>query len=178
MPTNGVNLQQHSSSRPRRIYLYYQSSVFAFLSRSVGRGPHVEDLAQEVFLRVLRALPQFEKRDSKISTWIFQIAVRLVQDQKKKPHRAFVMLTDDIFDERGNPEHSCARRRLLTRVERLVEELPREQRMALVLTEFHGRSHAEVAVIMNVSQATVKTRIHRAKTFLRQALPREKGGER
>jgi RNA polymerase sigma-70 factor (ECF subfamily) len=129
-------------------------------------------------LRVLRALPQFEKREAKVSTWIFQIAVRLIQDQKKKPHRNFVSMTDDLGDARLDPEQSCARRRLLSRIELLVEELPPEQRMALVLIEFHGMSHAEVAQVMNVGPATVKTRLFRARAFLRQALAQgEEGGK-
>lgn len=159
-----------------RFVRHYERSVFAFLSRSLGRGPHIDDLAQEVFLRVLRALPQFEKREAKVSTWIFQIAVRLIQDQRKKPKRNFVLVNEEICDARPDPEQSCARRRLLTRIEILVEELPPEQRMALVLFEFHGMSHAEVGQVMNVGVPTVKTRLHRARTFLRQAMTEGKEG--
>jgi RNA polymerase sigma-70 factor (ECF subfamily) len=149
---------------------HYERPVFAFLSRSLGRGPHIDDLAQEVFLRVFRALPEFEKREAKVSTWIFQIAVRLIQDQKKKPQRMFVAATEELGDEKPDPEQSCARRRLLSRIEMLVEELPPEQRIALVLIEFHGMSHAEVAEVTGVGLATVKTRLHRARTFLRGAI--------
>lgn len=155
---------------------YFEAPVFAFLSRSMGRGPHIEDLAQEVFMRVLRALPQFEKREAKVSTWIFQIAVRLIQDQRKRPHRTFVSVHDDIGDDRPDPEQSYARRRLLSKIEILVEELPPEQRMALVLIEFHGMSHTEVGDVMNVSPATVKTRLHRARLFLRRAMAQGKEG--
>lgn len=149
---------------------HYERAVFGFLSRSLGRGPHIDDLAQEVFLRVFRALPEFEKRQAKVSTWIFQIAVRLIQDQKKKPKRTYVTATDELGATQPDPEQNCAQRRLLSRIEMLVEELPAEQRVALVLIEFHGMSHAEVAEVTNVGIATVKTRLHRARTFLRGAL--------
>lgn len=155
---------------------HYERAVFAFLSRSLGRGPHIDDLAQEVFLRVFRALPEFEKREAKVSTWIFQIAVRLIQDQKKKPQRNFVTATDELGDAQPDPEQSCARRRLLSRVEMLVEDLPHEQRVALVLIEFHGMSHTEVAEVTNVGVATVKTRLHRARAFLRAAIAQGKEG--
>src|SRR5262249_59549700 len=68
-----------------RFVRHYQAPVFAFLSRLTGRGPHVEDLAQEVFLRAYRALPRFELRaDVRISTWLLGIAFRLVQDERKR----------------------------------------------------------------------------------------------
>jgi RNA polymerase sigma-70 factor (ECF subfamily) len=158
-----------------RFVLHYQGPVFAFLSRSVGRGPHVEDLAQEVFLRVIRALPQFVKAEAKVSTWIFQIAVRLIQDQRKRPARILVPVPFDLHDRGQDPEASCARRRALSRIEILVEQLPEEQRMALVLLEFHGLTHDEVAHIMNCGVSTVKTRLHRAKQFLRAELKKEQG---
>lgn len=161
-----------------RFIRHYQTAVFAFISRSMGRGSHVDDLAQEVFLRVIRALPQFERREAKVSTWIFQIAVRLIQDQRRKPRRDFVAITEELGDGRQNPEQSCARRRLLSRVEMLAERMPAEQRMTLVLSEFHGMSHAEVAEVMNVSPKTVKTRLHRARTFLRESISDERGGRR
>mgnify|MGYP001825709352 CR=1 FL=1 len=56
------------------------------------------------------------------------------------------------------------------RLERLVDKLPEEQRMALVLFEFHGMSQDEIARAMDCPTATVKTRLHRAKKFLRETL--------
>ncbi len=168
-------LRAAQSGDPRATELFvrhYQTAVFAFISRSVGRGSHVEDLAQEVFLRVIRALPRFERREAKVSTWIFQIAVRLIQDQKRRRHRDFVPITEELGDGRPSPEQSCARRRLLSRVETLVERLPPDQRITLVLSEFHDMSHAEIAEAMNVSPKTVKTRLHRARTFLRESVKR------
>lgn len=158
-----------------RFVRHYQGPVFAFLSRSAGRGPHVEDLAQEVFLRVLRALPQFVKSEAKVSTWIFQIAVRLLQDQRKRPQRVLVPVTDDLRDGQNDPEESCARRRMIHRIELLGERLPEEQRMALVLTEFHGFSHDEVAEVLGCRVATIKTRLHRARAFLREGMKQERG---
>jgi RNA polymerase sigma-70 factor (ECF subfamily) len=171
-------LKAAQAGDPRAIeefVLHYQRPVFAFLSRSAGSGPHVEDLSQEVFLRALRALPQFIKSDAKISTWLFQIAVRLLQDRRKRPMRVLVGLPETLRDDREDPEETCSRRRVLRRIEALAKELPEEQRMALVLIEFHGLSHEEVAEIMGSGVGTVKTRLHRARQFLRDGIAKEAG---
>jgi RNA polymerase sigma-70 factor (ECF subfamily) len=149
---------------------HYESRVFAFLSRATSAGPHVDDLAQEVFLRAFRALPRFEKREAKVSTWIFRIAVRLLQDHARKNREGLTTSTDDLRDPKGSPEDLCAQRAQLTRIEQAAAELPEEQRVAFVLFEFHDQTHEEIAKVTGAPTATVKTRIHRARRFLRAAL--------
>jgi RNA polymerase sigma-70 factor (ECF subfamily) len=131
-----------------------------------------------VFLRVIRALPQFELREAKVSTWIFQIAVRLIQDFRRRPTRVLVPVADTLTDGADSPEQSCARRRSLQRIEVLVQRLPADQRMALVLIEFHGLSYTEVADVLQCDSGTVKSRVHRARAFLRAALAHEERDER
>src|SRR6266545_4687334 len=69
----------------------YERPVFALLSRMLGCGPHVEDLAQEVFLRAFRAFPRFDvAARAKPSTWLLTIATRLALDAKKRATLATV----------------------------------------------------------------------------------------
>jgi RNA polymerase sigma-70 factor (ECF subfamily) len=150
--------------------LHYQARVFAFLARSSAGDPQVEDMAQEVFLRAIRALPDFTPDRAKVSTWLFQIAVRLLQDRRKKPRRHMVPVSDEIRDERLGPEETYARRRTLERIQAAARQLPEEQRVALVLFEFHNLSHEEIAQATGVAAATVKTRVFRARKFLKEAL--------
>lgn len=149
---------------------HYESRVFAFLSRATGAGPHVDDLAQEVFLRAFRALPRFEKREAKVSTWIFRIAVRLIQDHGRRNRDKLLTSTEELRDNSASPEELCARRAALTRIEHAAAELPDEQRVAFVLFEFHDQSHDEISKVTGAPVATVKTRIHRARRFLRAAV--------
>ncbi len=153
-----------------RFILHYQDRVFAFISRATGAGSHVEDLAQEVFLRVFRALPQFVRREAKVSTWIFQIAVRLIQDRRKRYRPQLVAVNDQLAENHASPETNVENRQQLSRLERFAAELPEEQRLALVLMEFHGLPHDEIARVMGCEVATVKTRVHRARTFLRKRM--------
>jgi RNA polymerase sigma-70 factor, ECF subfamily len=150
----------------------YERRVHAFLGRSLIGRPQVDDLAQEVFLRVLRALPRFEPGSARVSTWIFSIAVRLLADQGRRARRWFIVFDDERASASGDsPEAEAMARQTLTEVERVLCELSPEQRMALALFELHGLSHAEVAGAMGSSVATVKTRLFRARRALRQRLP-------
>lgn len=152
--------------------LTYQNVVFAFLSRMVGRGPHVEDLAQEVFIRAHRALPRFELRaDARVSTWLLKIAVRIVQDDRKKRRPHLVPLCDDtLADERGHPEHAHRRREIALAFERAAAQLSDEQRVVFVLAQFHGLSMSMIAETIGVPENTVKTRLFRARERLRELL--------
>src|SRR5512143_4044866 len=68
----------------RALVARYERPVFALLSRIVGRGPEVEDLAQETFLRAHRALPRFDlDGPARVSTWLLTIATRLALDARK-----------------------------------------------------------------------------------------------
>jgi|GEM_PF-650736 len=162
--------QRGEASALEAIVRHYQGPVFAFISRSTGRGPHVDDLAQETFLRVFRALPRFEFRGAKFSTWIFQIAVRLIQDRRKRSTPVLVEYNDELTRSGGAMERECDARRELTRLETLVENLSEDQRMALVLVEFHGQSLDEAAVILQCATGTVKSRLSRARNQLREGL--------
>src|SRR5450432_2604074 len=69
----------------RTFVVRYERMVFALLSRMLGRGPHVEDLAQETFLRAFRAFPSFDLDNvSKPSTWLLTIATRLAIDERRR----------------------------------------------------------------------------------------------
>jgi len=156
----------------RRFVVHYQRQVFAFLSRATGAGPHVDDLAQEVFLRAYRALPRFERRrDARVSTWLLTIAVRLVQDSRKRRKLALVELDEHRTPAgRSTPELEHRRREIARAFERAAARLSSEQRVTFVLAHFHGLSMDEIATLTEVSENTVKTRLFRARTKLRELL--------
>src|SRR5208283_5050811 len=84
---DGATLDRARARDPvamRAFVVRYQRPVFALLSRLVGRGPHVEDLAQETFLRAFRALPGFDPAGAaRASTWLLTIATRLALDARR-----------------------------------------------------------------------------------------------
>jgi RNA polymerase sigma-70 factor, ECF subfamily len=156
----------------RRFVLCYQGLVFAFFSRTTGRGAHVEDLAQDLFIRAYRALPRFEVREGvRVSTWLLKIAVRLVQDARKRRRATLVPLTEHLPATHDcTPEDERRRLEMARAFERAAGELSEEQRVVFVLAHFHDLSMADIAAMTNAPEGTVKTRLFRAHERLRKLL--------
>jgi RNA polymerase sigma-70 factor (ECF subfamily) len=157
----------------RAFVVRYERPVFALLSRMMGPGAHVEDLAQETFLRAYRALPDFDARGSaKLSTWLLTIAMRLALDARKRRSFSTTPISDasEVAEAAGTPESDVERRQLGIAIARAAEALPDEQRAAFVLAEFHGMSIAEIADALGVPENTAKTRLFRAREKLRAEL--------
>jgi RNA polymerase sigma-70 factor (ECF subfamily) len=162
----------------RRFVGHYQARVFAVLSRVLGphgRQARVEELAQDTFLRALRALPRFTAGGpAKVSSWLLTIATRraLTELQRQRPdvvdlHGVPVRAVD------GDPERVHARQAL----ERAIAELTPEQRAVFVLRDAHGLTEAEVAQALGLPVAAIKSRLHRARLRLRKLLTTEGDAE-
>jgi RNA polymerase sigma-70 factor (ECF subfamily) len=149
----------------------YERPVFAVLSRMLGRGAHVEDMAQETFLRAFRSIGRFDPHGpARLSTWLLTIAMRLAIDAKKRRRVATEPLDVDQATAADTPEQEGARRELGRRIARAVADLPLEQRAAFILAEMHGFTTDEVAAALEVPSATAKTRLFRAREKMRVAL--------
>jgi RNA polymerase sigma factor (sigma-70 family) len=150
----------------------YQNVVFAFLSRTIGPGPRVEDLAQEVFLRACRALPRFEPEGAaRLSTWLLTIASHVAIDARRKRHVPVRPI--DIGREIAHPDTPETERRRAEIGRAIAEaavQLPDEQLDAFVLAELHGLEMKEIGRVLGIPENTAKTRIHRARERLRVLL--------
>jgi RNA polymerase sigma-70 factor, ECF subfamily len=161
----------------RAFVVRYQRMVFALLSRMLGQGPEVEDLAQETFVRAYRAFPNFDPNGpAKVSTWLLTIATRLALDvRKRKP--LFDGSIDDApaqnVSSASTPEITAARHELGRAIADAAATLPDDQRAALILAEVHGLSIAEIAAALDVPENTAKTRLFRAREKMREALKDE-----
>lgn len=153
----------------RALVARYERPVFALLSRLVGRGREVEDLAQETFLRAYRALPRFDPEGpARLSTWLLTIATRLALDHKKKRRPEPVAV--ELASEADSPERAFRQRELRVAIARAVGSLPDHQRAAFVLAEFHDFRLEEIAEALDAPVATIKTRLFRAREKLQRAL--------
>jgi RNA polymerase sigma-70 factor (ECF subfamily) len=156
----------------RAFVVRYEKMVFALLSRMLGRGPEVEDLAQETFVRAYRAFPTFDPNGpAKVSTWLLTIATRLALDSRKR-RRLDVREIDETTEVTtgSTPEISLERRELGQALAEAAAKLPDDQRAALILGELHGLSIAEIAVALEIPENTAKTRLFRAREKMRAAL--------
>jgi len=150
----------------------YEKVVFAFLSRALGRGAHVEDLAQEVFLRAYRALPAYDVQGpARVSTWLLTIARRLACDTRRRRRVQLPLREDETLAQSPRtPETEGQRLELARALAKAVAALPEDQLDAFILVEFHGLRMAEVADVLGIPESTAKTRLFRARERLRELL--------
>jgi len=147
--------------------------VFNYVLRLVGDRALAEDLTQEVFLRVYQGLPRFSLR-SKFTTWLFQVTKNRVLDElravERRP-RATVDLDDvptlEVLDA------PFERLEAIDAVWRAVEELNVDLKSALLLRDVVGLSYTEIADALEITLATVKWRIYKAREDVQIALARE-----
>ncbi len=173
-PLDGAVLARCRAQDPmafRAFVVRYERMVFALLSRMLGHGAEVEDLAQETFVRAYRAFPDFDPEGAaKVSTWLLTIATRLALDARKKKKLDTVPVDEAPLARPSDPELSLERRQLGDAIAAAAAELPDDQRAALVLAELHGQSIAEIAEALAVPENTAKTRLFRAREKMRAAL--------
>jgi RNA polymerase sigma-70 factor (ECF subfamily) len=138
----------------------------------LGRGYPIEDLAQEVFIRAYPALARFEiTGKAKLSTWLLSIAHRVAIDARRRLRNREASLRAECETSRTlSPEQLLDQQQLRAAIARAVDELPCEQREVFVLAEFHELTIAEIASVVGAFEATVKTRLFRARHRLRLAL--------
>jgi len=156
----------------RAFVVRYQRMVFALLSRIMGPGAHVEDAAQETFLRAFRALPAFNPAGpARASTWLLTIATRLALDEKRRKRFPIAELAAaDAVPSATTPEKEHARRELGAAIARAAGELSDDMRAAFVLADVHGFTMAEIAEALGILENTAKTRVHRARQHMRERL--------
>src|SRR6266508_2472708 len=151
----------------------YEGPVFNYVLRLVGDRTLAEDLTQEVFLRVFQGLPKFSLR-CRFTTWLFQVAKNRVLDElranERRP-RSFLALDDlpplEVLDA------PVERLEAIDAVWRAVDELSVDLKMALLLRDVVGLSYAEIADSLEITLATVKWRIYKAREDVQLALARE-----
>ena len=157
----------------RELVERYQAPVHALIWRLLaGRSRHrVEDLTQETFVRVLRALPNWDiAGPASLQTWILTIATRLTLNELRKPE-----MTTIIGDPpaTGSADAASERARLATAIAAGVAALPDAQRAVFVLREYHELEYADIADALGLDLGTVKSRLARARATLRERLVAE-----
>jgi RNA polymerase sigma-70 factor, ECF subfamily len=159
----------------RMLIRRHQKRTGAVLRRMLvpqGLDHLTEDLAQETFTRAFRALGDFDVGGAaRFSTWLLRIATRLAINELRRA-RVEVVATPALETVPGTNRADAAhdRQRLAEAIVRAVGMLPPDHRAVFVLREYEGLDYAEIASIVGVELGTVKSRLSRARTTLRQAL--------
>ena len=153
-----------------RLIERWQGPLINFFYRSLQNVQTAEDLAQMTFIRVYRAAPRY-RAEAKFSTWLFQIARRLLINEYRRQSRKPADTTDPA-DLQGSTSgrDPLALKEVEEAFAQALETLPENQKTALLLLKQQELSYEEIADIMGASISAVKTWIHRGRTRLKALL--------
>ena len=161
----------------------YRNQITSYIYRMTNDYDGAVDLAQETFVRVYRARDRYQ-RTYAFSTYIYRIATNLaISELRKRKRRRLVSLTGFFQPSEGgeprelNPpdqrplqDSTLVETERRTAVQRAISTLPEKYRAPLILRDVDGRSYEEIARILETSEGTVKSRISRARGFLREKM--------
>ncbi len=161
----------------------YQDRLFNTVYRLLDNAEDAQDVVQEAFLSAYQSLENF-KGDSQFFTWLYRIAVNTAISLKRK-QRAVLRLhggrngealtePEDV-SEFSRPGHNLERAEQEQRVQRALNRLSAEHRAVLVLKDMEGQKYEVIAEVLGVPIGTIRSRLHRARTELRELLEQDEG---
>jgi RNA polymerase sigma-70 factor (ECF subfamily) len=155
------------------LVIAYQHRVFAVAARTLGNRAEAEEIAQEVFVRVHRAIGGF-RGDAKLSTWIYSITSRLCLNRLATTERRLTREDDETLARvpSGSPDaaEELERRQLQTALHQAIAALPEDRRIVVVLRDVEGLSYEEIAQALDLELGTVRSRLHRARLELKERM--------
>ncbi len=157
----------------------YKHLVFNTVLNMVQQFEEAEDLTQEVFIQVFQSIQHF-RGDSKLSTWLYRIAITKCLDWQRKNNAKKRMNSmksifgldghQDIIPDFVHPGIQLANKEKATMLFKALKQLPENQRIAFTLIKADGLSYEEVSEIMQTSIKSLEGLMHRAKENLRKSL--------
>jgi RNA polymerase sigma factor (sigma-70 family) len=167
-----------SEAAYRQLMARYQRPVYSLAMRVLRQSEDAEDVVQETFVRVFKALERYDQARP-FSTWLFTIAARLCIDQLRRRKMKTFSLSGkdsesdedrviDLEDPGPKPDEVVAGWEDETRVQALVDLLPPHYRIVVALRHQQDLSYEEIAEALKLPLGTVKARIHRARAILKK----------
>lgn len=182
MPAQETQWEQ--TLTPERIFQEYAPRIYNLARHMLGSEADAEDVAQEVFVQVLRKLPTF-RRDAAFSTWLYRVAVNAALAYRRKRARRQDQRdwSDPLAAFQADGSHRAPVRRWASPPDQLAVEhethqvteaamarLPDVYRDVYLLADVEELSNADIADILDLSVPAIKSRLHRARLLMRNAL--------
>jgi len=177
-------LQARDEAALEALLVQYQARVFGLALRLTGNRQDAEEVLQDVFLAVFQKVDGF-RRESKLSSWIYRIATNAaLMKLRKRPRIQEIpleeelgpamteegMIAEPVVDWSKLPNDELDRKELGQRIEEAMDLLPADYRSVVVLRDVEGLSAQEAREILGLSEAALKSRLHRGRLFLRKQL--------
>lgn len=153
----------------------YTGAIFNQAYRMLGDAHEAEDVVQEVMLRAYNRIDTYDP-GRRFVTWLLTIGSNYCIDRLRRRRLSWVTLDDVAFwlpSEGAGPERSALAAERREAVQRALKRLPESYRGPTVLRYWHDLSYLEIAEALGLTEATVKTRLHRARKMLEEALSAE-----
>lgn len=151
------------------LYQRHRDRIVSFTRRMLGNQAQAEEAAQEVFLKLYRARNAYQPR-SRFSTFLYRIATNHCLNERARLEHKLMQRNrevDDCASERGTDQaQRLEQKELRAALDAALAKLPERQRAALLLVHYEGLSYRETAESIDVSEAAVKSLIHRARSSL------------
>jgi len=182
-PNDRSLLPARTSKSFDSLYRDHVDLMYRFANRLCGETEAAKDLVQETFLNAYRGFKKF-RGDAQVSTWLYTIAsracLRMRRRRKGEPDRElsldeFIPTSDGEFRlqipvDGLSPEEALQNKELRQALDDAINKLPKKYRMVLVLRDMEGLSAKEVGTVMGLNERAVKSRLHRARLFVRREL--------
>jgi RNA polymerase sigma-70 factor (ECF subfamily) len=179
-----ARLVARDESAFNELVVLYERRVFALVYRMIGRRDEAEDLAQEVFVQVFKAIDQF-RGESKLSTWIFRIAVNCCKNRSKylslRKSQDLREIEERVSGDSGKgvifggisrPDEMLEGQQLEVIVKEAIARVEPDFREILILRDVEDMSYPEMSAVTGVSEGTLKSRLYRARAQLREQVER------
>ena len=163
----------------------HQQKVYNIAYRLMGNPHDAGDLAQEALIKVYKSIGKF-RGEASFSTWLYHIISNVCRDEMRKRSRHPVSFLDEpvvtedgtlekeVADLRGSPETAFEQKESDAFIQQLISTLNPEYRVVIVMREMMGFTYEEIAGELHISLGTVKSRINRARKYLKERILAER----
>lgn len=156
----------------------HKDAVVGTVAKMLGGYGDIEDIAQQVFIRVWKSAKSYEPT-AKFTTWLFTITRNLVFNETRRLGRKRTVSSEELEEGSGyesvdkstlSPQESLLEKEMTHAVDAAIESLPEKARMAIILRRYQDMSYEEIARVLDVSVSAAKSLLFRARAQLREAL--------
>ncbi len=164
------------------IIALYEKKVFGIIYQITKNQNEIEDLAQEVFIKIYKNIDKFQGNSS-LYTWIYKITVNLCLDELRKKKEVIyldekISVNDSEIElqlpsKEKNQEQQYEEKELKEKMQNAIDKLPDKQKMMIILRDIKGLTYEEISEITDIKLGTVKSQINRARLKLKELLEKD-----
>ena len=154
------------------LYDRHKGRLLGYCDKMLGNRATSEDVFQDVWIKVMQALPRYRPTRGSFRPWLYRIAANAAVDRMRRDRlRGGPELdADQLPLDAPNPESEGIGREIARDLDAALAELPERQRSAVLLRHQLGMSYDEISTTLNVPEGTAKTLVHRGARALREKL--------